>query len=383
MKRMLALILLLSLCFTANGFAESLFPSLFPTLEAENDDQAPSYGDIAHVDPTDIQPYAEGGTVVIYENVSEQGYQDFGKYLQGLGYEAVKTNIIGRVEERMLSNGKYNIGMVYRVDEKKMLLIYDAGVSFAQNTGEKTAEDEDKTAAFRTVGNTVTFGHYEQDCIEYNGAEEIEWLVLDVQDNKALLLSKYLLDAQPYHTSRVRITWENCSLRAWLNNQFLNQAFTSAEQAAILTTLVDNSLEQEYNLGRGYTGGNNTNDKIFLLSFKEANMYLDVKPSDQSSTGTNQKATAASTQYALTNTKVRYFLSSNESKTSEGKNAGVWWLRSNGYMDRVNPGATNVSIIGTFVELGDFNAIRLNEPNCGVRPALWVDLEEISNLLNR
>ena len=85
-------------------------------------------------------------------------------------------------------------------------------------------------------GAGITFGHYEQDNDLANGAEPIEWVVLEVSGNKALLISHYGLDAKPYNTDYIDTTWETCSLRAWLNSDFLNTAFTAEEQTAILTS---------------------------------------------------------------------------------------------------------------------------------------------------
>lgn len=76
------------------------------------------------------------------------------------------------------------------------------------------------------VGDYVTFGSYEQDNDTSNGKEPVEWLVLDVQSDKALLLSKYVLDEKAYNDEEIYVTWEGCSLRNWLNNDFTNSAFT-------------------------------------------------------------------------------------------------------------------------------------------------------------
>lgn len=62
-----------------------------------------------------------------------------------------------------------------------------------------------------------------------NGAEQIEWMVLAVEGDEALLLSKYALDTQPYHDVEVDITWEKCTLRTWLNETFLAAAFDAGE----------------------------------------------------------------------------------------------------------------------------------------------------------
>ena len=56
------------------------------------------------------------------------------------------------------------------------------------------------------AGNVITFGHYEQDNDLSNGAEPIEWLVLTEEEGRMLLLSRYGLDGQPYHSSFEEIT---------------------------------------------------------------------------------------------------------------------------------------------------------------------------------
>lgn len=74
-------------------------------------------------------------------------------------------------------------------------------------------------------GDIVIFGSYEQDNSPANGNEPIEWLILDIQDGNALLVSRYVLDCQLYHTSLEDITWERSTLRTWLNGEFLNSVF--------------------------------------------------------------------------------------------------------------------------------------------------------------
>ena len=131
MKNLLCALLTLAVLLGGFALAESLFPSLStPEAVAVTGGKAPSYGGMANVDPDDVQPYAEGGQVVTYENVDEQGYQDFGVYLNELGYEVVAQNVQGRTAEMKISDGKYNIGMVYYGEEQKMVLIYEEGVEF-------------------------------------------------------------------------------------------------------------------------------------------------------------------------------------------------------------------------------------------------------------
>ena len=230
----------------------------------------------------------------------------------------------------------------------EFLLAADAAVAAAR---------KEKLTLYKTVGSIVTFGQYEQDNNTGNGSEAIEWIVLDVQDGKSLLLSRYGLDPKPYHTERKDITWEECSLRAWLNNDFLKSVFTQEEQSAILLNVVDNSQKQGYSKWET-NGGNNTQDYLFLLSYEEANKYLDVTRDDKN----NTKARVAPTAYA----KAQGAYANDSNKTADGEAAGWWWLRSPGnnqtYAADVGSGG---SLYSNGVDRGD----------AVVRPAFWLNLE--------
>ncbi len=103
-------------------------------------------------------------------------------------------------------------------------------------------------------GLRVLFGEYEQNNDPGDGKEPIEWLVLDDRGGHYLLLSRYVLDAQPLHTENPVRAWPECSLRLWLREEFTPAAFTPEEEEAIrLTTLSDTGTE----------------DKVFLLSEAE------------------------------------------------------------------------------------------------------------------
>lgn len=214
-------------------------------------------------------------------------------------------------------------------------------------------------AAFRKVRNVVPFGRYEQDNNPSNGPEPIQWIVLDYEkeENKALLLSRYGLEARPYNTESVAITWENCTLRKWLNSEFLLSAFSAEEQAAILMTNVDNSASQGYSEW-DMDGGNNTRDQIFLLSYAEANQYLKVVYNDRN----NVKARVEPTAYAI----AQGAMVSRNYKTADRKACGWWWLRSPGdgwpfIVAIVSPGG---KLRNRGVYLGEGVA----------RPAMWVNL---------
>lgn len=123
------------------------------------------------------------------------------------------------------------------------------------------------------VGDYIEFGTYEQDNDASNGKEAIEWLVLETQDDKILILSKYGLDCKAYNVDWEDITWETCTLRKWLNEEFINEAFTESEKLLIPTVTVS----ADRNPGYDTNPGNPTKDKVFLLSIDEANPGISVR----------------------------------------------------------------------------------------------------------
>lgn len=204
------------------------------------------------------------------------------------------------------------------------------------------------TVDLKFVGNYVTFGSYPQTA-DGDDMTAIEWLVLAREGKKALLISRYGLDVQEYHTTYgTAITWQTCSLRRWLNSTFLNKAFTATEQSAILVTTVDNSKDQGYS-GYSTDGGNNTEDKVFLLSYAEANKYLGI------SEECNEELSIEATAYAK-----------KQGAYADDNDKTAWWLRS--------PGKAKGT--ATFVaSLSSIGFKNVDDSDLAVRPALWVNLE--------
>lgn len=195
---------------------------------------------------------------------------------------------------------------------------------------------------------TYTFGSYEQDGDSSNGKEPIEWLVLDRDGDKVLLLSKYALDYQSfmpfYEPVTEPYTWESCSLRRWLNGTFLNAAFSADEQQRLLTTTVitsPGSLHRE-------NGPVTTEDRVFLLSNTEVYAYF-----------ASEAATAAEyTAYAL-------------SENPWPGNAATpgpadWWLRTTDGYDHPD---------GVYADGRVGEGARAYEGEY-VRPAIWITVDE-------
>ena len=213
------------------------------------------------------------------------------------------------------------------------------------------------------VNSVVTFGSYCQSNDQTK--EPIEWLVLEVDEKneKALLISKYGLDAKAYNTKDTDVTWETCTLRKWLNDDFLNTCFDSkAQQSAILTTIVDNSSSQGFS-ALGIIDGNDTQDKVFLLSYTEASMYFEFL-SLQST-----KASVLPTDYARAHgafTNPDYTVDSSIYGTTGAP--GGWWLRS--------PGRNLSEVMCVYVD-GAMKYSEVSTDAVCVRPALWLDLDTV------
>lgn len=198
------------------------------------------------------------------------------------------------------------------------------------------------------VGDTVFFGAYEQDNNISNGKEDIEWLVLAKEDNRLLVISQYTLDCQRYNTEYANVTWENCTLRKWLNEDFLNSTFSDGEKAMIPTLTVSADKNPDYST----EPGNATQDKVFLLSITEANRYFK----------TDEERMCVPTAYAKAN---GAYMSS--SYTKGGIATCWWWLRSPGLFQHL---AADVYRDGGVISHGH----SINNGHGGVRPAMWIEL---------
>lgn len=134
-KAILCLLLAVMTLFAASTAHADLFPSLHPSqpTPAPQPEEAPSYSAFANVDYDDAQPYGESGqTVYSYENVTEESYMSFGNYLEERGFQTTAAEVNGATVQMMITDGHFNIGVVYYGDQQKLLVIYESGVAPAE-----------------------------------------------------------------------------------------------------------------------------------------------------------------------------------------------------------------------------------------------------------
>lgn len=192
------------------------------------------------------------------------------------------------------------------------------------------------------VGDIITFGNYWQGKDESAGKQPVEWQVLDVKDGKALVISKYGLINHEYNEKWTGATWETCTLRKWLNDTFIKDIFSAEEMKAVTLSDVSADKNSIYNTNQG----NDTKDKLFLLSIKEVKQYF----------VSDEKRLCKPTEYAVYHG--AYDLNCGY---------GWWWLRSvlaGGYF------AANVGSHGSV----SYDGAYLDHYMGSVRPAFWLNL---------
>lgn len=168
--------------------------------------------------------------------------------------------------------------------------------------------------------------------------EPIKWRVIKCENGEALLLSDIVLDKQKYNKRLKKVTWEKSTLRKWLNKKFMNRAFSSSEQEAIRTTKVINEDNYYYKTD----GGNDTLDKIYLLSLSETD---------------EEKEYGFTDSYGMT---IKY------SNYADLDDYQYWWLRTPG---EKNISAAAVDMFGEAYVGGSESDMEL-----GIRPVLHLNL---------
>ena len=209
-------------------------------------------------------------------------------------------------------------------------------------------------------GDTVFLGTYEQDNNTSNGKEDIAWRVLSTSDDKILVISDKVLDCQPYNTSDADVTWETCSLRKWLNNDFLNAAFVTGEQEKIQNTYIP---ADKYPVTQKEVG-NATTDKVFLLSADEANNYFTMQ----------QQRKCVPTEYAISRGAETGSMTWWDDDDETISDNCYWWLRGAGLGSwGIGIDLDEARFVARNGEITDGTDVDSNDK--GVRPAMWVSLK--------
>ncbi len=192
------------------------------------------------------------------------------------------------------------------------------------------------------VGDTYTFGNY--------GEGNISWIILDIDGDNVMLLSEYAIENKQFNEELVETSWEDCSVRSWLNSEFIDSAFTEDEIAMILDTDVLSSANPEF----GIQSGEDTVDKVFLLSVDE---FESLVPEEY--------RCCLVTDYAWKNNVCRY----------SPDDYCDWYLRTPGTSEKM---VTYVSYNGIAYTPGRDVSFGI----CGLRPAMWISIADKIGVLS-
>ncbi|MBQ8895931.1 MAG: hypothetical protein IJY88_03970 [Clostridia bacterium] len=199
--------------------------------------------------------------------------------------------------------------------------------SFADETSlapEQSIAEIKETMADANVGDAVLYGSYEQNGNSADGKENIEWIVLEKQQGKLLLVSRYVIEAMPYNTERSESEWAQSSLYGWLNGEFINNSFTAEESGFIIA--------------------DENGSKVSMLSAENAKKYYEY----------DSWRACAPTEYAK------------EKGLKLDNGYCCYWLTDKGEIDN---SASYIYFNGTLRTHG----FAVDYTQAGVRPIIWVN----------
>lgn len=185
--------------------------------------------------------------------------------------------------------------------------------------------------------NEISFGKYIQNG---NSKSPLIWRVLKVEEDKALLITKYCIDCKRYNQKYERVTWKDCSLRNWLNTEFFKSTFNFRERAVICESHIPITENGEFNTNSKYT----TTDRVFLLGMEDVQKLF----------SSNEERRAKATEYAK-----------NKNVRVDHSSFTWWWLRTPGVQ---YDHACHVFIDGSM----HFAGHNVDMDIDAVRPAVWI-----------
>ncbi len=194
------------------------------------------------------------------------------------------------------------------------------------------------------AGEIIKFGSWKQN--ESGKTEPVEWLALAVENGRALVISRFGLETKQFNGKKVKVSWDACSLRKWLNNDFFDQAFSAEDKDRIAEVSLNDPDVPDF--GKG--DGNPVKDRIFLLSIDEVKRYMPEAAS----------RICQPTPYAR----------NNGAYADPDNGNSVWWLRTPGQI-----GNGSGAIIGYDGKVYPDGTAAFFD-NSVVRPAFWMILSE-------
>ena len=267
--------------------------------------------------------------------INEGEYEEAYVILDELGKRKAIANSRYNKGCEMIENGNVNGAYMLLAD----LNYKDSKQKIADISTQVTPQIRIKCAK---IDDTVELGNY-------HGA--IEWLVLDKQDGKVLLISKYCLDVKRYSDggwaawAPAEFEADKCTIRQWLNNEFISETFSNEEKILISDTYLQNKHSPSTNI-YCILGEYSSTDRLFLLSIDEVEQYFAYDGARET----------MATNYA----KEKGIIVSTEGNSP-------WWLRTTGYN-------CNDAVFVQYDGSVDHFGANVDGDGLGVRPAMWINV---------
>lgn len=295
-------------------------------------------------------------------NISDENLLKYQDYLQKIAPKTVKE---------FVDNNKISIFPLlvkYRVIRKSNILKFTDYahsmkkmdiLSYLLNVGNDFRNNSKQLNIATKFNPQKSHNDFEQKINNYDelklgqiiwmGIVPMPWVVLNKNNGKALVISKYAFTCEPFNIIFNRVTWNTCSLRKWLNSDYLNSTFSQTEKNLIIPVYIGSddiiSFDEKEDI---------TADRLFLLSSTEVEKYLK----------TPAERLARVTDYAKSKIMWQSF-----------DPYAHWWLRTKS-KDEI--GATHVTYNGEINYCGGTiisNSYDRYFDHYGVRPAMYLKLK--------
>lgn len=255
---------------------------------------------------------------------------------------AIVTNINMHPDDDEAESTEQTAEVVEKPVEQETTDVSGESNAIETRSPEKTEniENQEQEETPSVTNETTSQDNQEGILIGNFGDGQIEWLSLTDDGSKTLLITKYIIAQKPYNETIMaqETGWQKSSIRAWLNGEFLQNAFSDSERAAVIDTTVHDVYYRE---------PEESTDKIFLLNQEQVDTYF-VDPNIRYLHTTNTDYAAGMTKYP----------------------EDAWWL-----VDSTDRGPLFKVLIGSN------GGRRVNETS-GVRPAMWVSDDFLKSLSN-
>ena len=255
------------------------------------------------------------------------------------------------------------IEMIYEIEPINLGVADEFLLSAALDINDGGADEPTITLS---AGDIIQFGDY-------------DWRVLDVQGNQALIITDRVIGHQWYHHTFEAVKWEDSEIRQWLNGDFF-ASFSLQDQARVAETyVVNNDNPWDFSDWGWYAntpGGNNTVDRIFLLSIDEVLRYFGDSGlvTIGAMMGANERAANEPKwpEWGIYGEGIMDQYYEARIALDSGGSASWWWLRSPGH----NPYYSATVVTYGSLHLGGGFVFWSGGVGGGIRPALWLYLDQ-------